>query len=110
MSTQVQGRCPMCGGSLFLGSGGYVTCSRSDCPNPTAVSDLLTDHTARHHVVVLTDDTFVIEHPLRERLTGTLFSCGLHEALSNASGPPAKPGTYHVHGDGRSAAWQAVAS
>lgn len=38
----VQGRCPSCNGSsLFLGSGGYVTCSRLDCPNPTAADDLL---------------------------------------------------------------------
>lgn len=100
----------MCGGSLFLASGGYVTCSRADCPNPTAVSDLLIDHMARHHVVVLRDDTFSIEHPVRERLTGTLLSCGLHEELSDASGPPLKPGTYHVHGDGRNAVWQAVSA
>lgn len=38
----VQGRCPACrGASLFLGSGGYITCSRLDCPNPTAADDLL---------------------------------------------------------------------
>ncbi|WP_020116791.1 hypothetical protein [Streptomyces canus] len=38
----VQGRCPACNGSsLFLGSGGYVTCSRLDCPNPCAADDLM---------------------------------------------------------------------
>ena len=38
----VEGRCPACGGaSLFLGEGGYVTCARLDCPEPTAVSDEL---------------------------------------------------------------------
>ena len=38
----VQGRCPACRGtSLFLGSGGHVTCARLDCPNPTAADDLL---------------------------------------------------------------------
>lgn len=38
----VQGRCPACGGSsLFLGDGGYVTCSRIDCPNPSAPDELL---------------------------------------------------------------------
>jgi hypothetical protein len=38
----VQGRCPACSGSsLFLGEGGHVTCSRSDCPSPTAVDNLL---------------------------------------------------------------------
>ena len=40
----VAGRCPACGGSsLFLGSGGYVTCSRSDCPVPDAAASILED-------------------------------------------------------------------
>ncbi|MFJ7963170.1 hypothetical protein [Streptomyces sp. NPDC096324] len=31
----VRGRCPACGwASLFLGSGGHVTCARLDCPDP----------------------------------------------------------------------------
>ncbi|MFF7946986.1 hypothetical protein [Streptomyces griseorubiginosus] len=38
----VQGSCPACNGaSLFLGSGGYVTCSRLDCPDPTAADEQL---------------------------------------------------------------------
>jgi hypothetical protein len=38
----IQGRCPACrGASLFLGSGGYVTCARLDCPDPCAADDLL---------------------------------------------------------------------
>ncbi|MCW8219430.1 DUF6085 family protein [Streptomyces griseolus] len=38
----VQGHCPACGrSSLFLGSGGYVTCARIDCPEPDAASTLL---------------------------------------------------------------------
>lgn len=38
----VQGHCPACGGGgLFLGSGGYVTCPRVDCPAPDAASSLL---------------------------------------------------------------------
>ncbi|MGQ5576735.1 hypothetical protein [Streptomyces sp. ECR3.8] len=40
--TDIQGRCPACRGtSLFLGSGGHVTCSRLDCPNPCAADQLL---------------------------------------------------------------------
>lgn len=39
---RVKGRCPACNGaSLFLGEGGYVTCSRIDCTQPAAASDLL---------------------------------------------------------------------
>lgn len=38
----VRGTCPACGiKSLFLASGGYVTCANLDCPNPGAASDLL---------------------------------------------------------------------
>lgn len=38
----VQGRCPACGWtSLFLADGGYITCSRLECPQPDAASTLL---------------------------------------------------------------------
>jgi hypothetical protein len=38
----VQGRCPACRGeSLFLGSDGYVTCARLDCPDPEAATRIL---------------------------------------------------------------------
>jgi hypothetical protein len=36
-------RCPACGRTgLFLGKDGWPTCSQSDCPDPLALSDLLT--------------------------------------------------------------------
>ena len=53
----VQGRCPACGhASLFLAAGGFATCSRDDCPDPTAATDCLprstwrreTERRARH--------------------------------------------------------------
>lgn len=38
----VRGLCPACGAaSLFLGVGGYPTCSRTDCPAPDAASTVL---------------------------------------------------------------------
>lgn len=38
----VQGQCPACGWKgLFLGEGGYVTCSQSNCTDPTLAADLL---------------------------------------------------------------------
>ena len=41
----VRGTCPACGcKSLFLGSGGYVTCSIAECPDPGAASDRLEAH------------------------------------------------------------------
>ncbi|MET8080052.1 DUF6085 family protein [Streptomyces sp. NPDC005303] len=39
---EVRGRCPACGWtSLFLGDGGHVTCSRLECPDPSAADELL---------------------------------------------------------------------
>lgn len=44
----VSGRCPACNRTaLFLGDGGYVTCSHLDCPRPDAAADLL-DHPPFH--------------------------------------------------------------
>lgn len=38
----VRGHCPACGRqSLFLGSGGHVTCSTIDCRNPSAADEVL---------------------------------------------------------------------
>lgn len=54
--TTVVGYCPACGGSsLFLGDGGYVTCSRSDCPNPAAASDILDDRETQGHSQALSE-------------------------------------------------------
>lgn len=51
---QVKGECPACGNaSLFLASGGYVTCAVIKCPNPTAVADRL--ELPRPEPVELTD-------------------------------------------------------
>lgn len=98
---RIQGRCPMgCGDTLFVGSGGYITCSLDKCPNPTAVADLLLDHCTPHHVVVLGEYSFDIKHPLRERLNDDLFECQLHKQLDAMTGPPMKPGRYEVGGDG----------
>jgi hypothetical protein len=47
----VQGRCPACGWtSLFLGNGGYITCSRIECPQPDAATEVIADFwKARQH-------------------------------------------------------------
>lgn len=97
MSADVKGYCPMgCGRTLFLASGGYVTCSWHTCPNPSAAADLLLD-AETEHVVHLEAKTFSIQHPLRERLNGDLWECGLHARLAALDGPPATPGRYRVH-------------
>lgn len=47
----VQGRCPACGtAGLFLGDGGYITCSLIDCPQPDAATEVIADFwEARQH-------------------------------------------------------------
>jgi len=48
---KVQGRCPACGSSsLFLGNGGYVTCSVIECAMPLLASRLL-ESTKLHRIV-----------------------------------------------------------
>jgi len=93
---KVQGYCPMgCGSTLFLGAGGYVTCSFIGCPDPGAVSTILEDGETEH-IVTIEDKRFHVQHPLRERLDGKLHTCGLHRYLSELDGPPRKPGRYRV--------------
>lgn len=92
---KIVGYCPMgCGETLFVGVGGYVTCSFIGCPNPAAVSDLLADGDTRH-VVRVGEEHFTTSHPLRERLDGDLFACELHQRIAEEEGPPVEPGLYH---------------
>lgn len=113
MSGKVQGHCPACGhASLFLGSGGYVTCSIRECPDPTLVADILDDREI-HHVVELSDNGFTVRHPLRERRDDAMLACSLGSYLSNLTGPPLRLGRYIVRASGdswRSASWTEVRS
>lgn len=50
---RVQGECPMgCGSTLFVGAGGWITCSYIQCPDPTRVSDMLPKIGNRSVVVI----------------------------------------------------------
>lgn len=96
---RVRGYCPMgCGQTLFLGDGGYVTCSLIGCPQPDAVATLLED-SEHEHIVKIEPGDFTILHPLRERLGDQLMSCDLMGWLSAQSGPPFAPGRYRVYLD-----------
>lgn len=110
---RVVGYCPMgCGETLFLGAGGHITCSFLECPNPSAVDEILGDGESEH-IVVLGATDFSAQHPLRERIDGDLFSCELGEYLSALDGPPRKPGRYRVtprFGIGGRWTWQEVSS
>lgn len=99
---EVQGHCPACGlETLFVGAGGYLTCSYVDCPLPDAASRLL-ERVETAHIVQLTAHSWTAEHPLIERITGSLLSCGIGEAVDHqlefAEGVSIsiRPGRYRV--------------
>lgn len=103
---RVQGYCPMgCGETLFLGSGGHVTCSWLECTNPCAVGTILSDRETEH-VVELLPETFNVKHPLRERLNDALLTCDMAAYLKGLGGPPRQPGTYRVTVDPKSGDWR----
>lgn len=104
MSESITGYCPECGGSLFVGSGGYITCSSIECPNPTKVADLLLDR-EREHLVVLAEDSFSVRHPIREHPSDPL-ACGVHAYVLSLDGPPRQPGRYRVSGASAPYSWQ----
>ena len=105
--TDVRGYCPMgCGETLFLGSGGYVTCSLIGCPRPDAVSTLLGDRETEH--VVWIEGLFTVRHPLRERLDDAQLSCDLDRHLAGLDGPPCAPGQYRVVCDGERWTWRRI--
>lgn len=60
-----------------------------------AVLDALVDATGGvDHVVRSYGATFTLQHPITERLDGSLFDCGLHHHLADAA--PIVVGTYRV--------------
>jgi len=106
---QVAGWCPMgCGMTLVLpgdeeAGEGNVTCAHPKCPRPSAVHELLQERETEH-VVIVGEDTFSLQHPLRERLDGELFDCPAHRWLKAQDGPPVEPGRYRMVDEGDPAA------
>lgn len=104
----VRGRCPMgCGETLFIGEGGWITCSFISCPRPAAVADLLDDRETEH-LVTFSDDGFTVKHPLRERLDDALLACELHLYIAGLGGPPVVPGRYRAMPRGDHWLWARV--
>lgn len=98
---KIKGYCSQgCGETLFIDEGGYITCSYAKCPDPSYVSDLLSDRETEH-IVKFTDEGFTVQHPLRE-CRESLMSCDLHVRLAELDRPPVKPGTYRFIATGKS--------
>lgn len=93
---RVSGYCPMgCGETLFLGTGGHVTCSWQQCPNPAAVTEIL-DERETEHLVRVTEQHFNVIHPLHERIGHKLLDCHLVTYMKELTGAPLGPGIYRV--------------
>jgi hypothetical protein len=104
---EVAGFCPMgCGHTLFLGEGGYVTCSYGRCPDPDAASAILGERET-HHVVQLGEYGFDVLHPIRERLDGKLLGCPV-AAWIGAQAPADLPprGRYRVREPAGDTVWE----
>jgi len=96
-----------CGETLFLGDGGYVTCSLIGCPRPDAVSRVL-DGRKTEHVVWIEGLTATIRHPLREWTDDAQLSCDLNRHLADLDASLLSPGKYRMRRDGERWTWQRI--
>lgn len=91
--------CPMGCGETLYERYGEILCtgtSESECPRETAAHEILSNCETEHIVDFSDEKGFSVQHPLRERLNGDLFTCDLHERLQALSGAPVTPGKYRV--------------
>lgn len=93
----VKGNCPACGGSsLFLGDGGYVTCSRIDCREPDAASTMLERKAAGACTTDTQDDVVVTVHAAPNLTPAAQEALG---ALVDVAKQQARCGFTHPHPD-----------
>jgi hypothetical protein len=95
---EIKGYCPMgCGSTLFLGEGGFVTCSWINCPDPEAVTKILEGAAERDHTVLITETMWTMQHPLRERVENDLFQCEMGKRITNYTAKVLlEPGLYRI--------------
>jgi len=102
---EVRGQCPACGlPTLFVGTGGYLTCSLIDCPMPDAASRIL-EELETAHIVILEEDSWSAVHPLVERIDDVLLNCPVALVVADMRAEDTAPGTYRVRLTGHSAEW-----
>jgi len=59
-SERIQPDCPACGGSLFVASGGWLTCSSLSCPEPDYATAIL--RAERIRIIALRGLTRSVDH------------------------------------------------
>jgi hypothetical protein len=89
-----------CGETLYATGGGHLKCGHIGCPNPTALDEILAEP-ENEHIVEFGEETFTVQHPLRERIGGQLMRCELHQWIADLPGPPVRPGRYRALADPR---------
>jgi hypothetical protein len=67
---------------------------------PIIAAEVLGLKAETEHIVEFEEDTFSVQHPLSERLDGSLFDCQFHAELSALGGPPVAPGRYRAVASG----------
>jgi hypothetical protein len=96
---KIVGHCPVCGRqTLRLKRGGLIHCANTACVNRVAVTALLGTKEIEHTIVVRDDESWTLQHPLRERISGDLFECRFHDEVNLDIGNGACPGagTYRL--------------
>jgi len=107
----VRGNCPACGQSEIYYWDGLLRCEGKGCPNPDA-AQLILNNADPSHIFALHDlgrrAYHTIQHPLLERVDGSLFNCQFIKALrySITEPPGFTPGKYRVTFDGEAFAWR----
>jgi hypothetical protein len=91
--------CPMgCGNTLHVmvgGGSGGLTCLARNCPDKNAAQKILSDGETEH-VVVYKGGTYVVRHPLRERIGDALVECEVAAAVFRFGDHPREDGRYRA--------------
>jgi hypothetical protein len=93
--------CPMgCGDTVHTDYDQDISCRAPDCPDPYAIEKLLSDPETEHISRINHEGEFVsTQHPLRERIDGSLLDCDMitHIVADVANdNAPTEEGTYRV--------------
>jgi hypothetical protein len=91
----IQGKCPACGrGSLFIGEGGYLTCSHLECPDPEAPTKALEETSAAEQLRRVRDIVADMHGVTGARHWARAFDKALDEEQPAAPSPEPAPHRY----------------